>query len=330
MNTTQPKSRRLPMGDVEKLKCPDRSWQQNFPKTVCPLDRLGLLGIGGHDAEEFLSKLVSCKPEPSKKQAQLCSLCNPKGRILACFNVFYRNGDIYLQMPHELIEPTIQRLRMYVLTAKVEFHNVGSDLSGIAYIGSALSQPEEDELILKAPGHLPRYFMYATADRIQAAWQQALDDGYTPATYDAWHYSTIGCGIPTIYPSTVEKLTPQMINLDLLGAVSFSKGCYPGQEVIARTHYLGKLKRRCYLVSAKTDAIKVADPVYHSDYDEACGLVVDSYAMDTNYSLGLISIQIKALNTPHLYIKANNNQAIALQTEKMPYLVKETSHNTEE
>ena len=312
--------------DNTELTGPDHSSLQSLPKTVCPLDPLGLLRVSGPEAKEFLSNLVSCKLEPQKKQLQLCSLCNPKGRILACFTVFYQGDDIYLQMPSELVEAAIQRLRMYVLMAKVELYDASKDLSGIAYIGSAPSALDDDDAILKAPGHLPRYFMYATADQIQVAWQQALDAGYAPASYDAWHYSGIACGIPNIYPSTAEKLTPQMINLDLLGAVSFSKGCYPGQEVIARTHYLGKLKRRCYLFSAKTDNIKVGDAVYHSDHDEACGLVVDSYAVDTNYSLCLISIQIKALNTSQLYIKTHSNQ-VSLQMEKMPYSVKETSHN---
>ena len=112
-----------------------------------------------------------------------------------------------------------------------------------------------------------------------------------------------------------------MVNLDLIDAVSFSKGCYPGQEVVARTHYLGKIKRRCYLFSAASNNIKVGDPVYHPDYDEACGLVVDSYATAPNNSFALISVQVKTLNTPQLHIKTQDDQTIALQKEEMPYIV---------
>ena len=304
-----------------ELKTPDRSWLQDLPKTICLLDRLGLLRVGGAEAEEFLSKLVSCKLESQKKHAQLCSLCNPKGRILACFNVFYRDDAIYLQMPSELVESTMQRLKMYVLTSKVELADVGNNLSGIGYIGFIPPKVEDDDTILQAPGHLPRYFVYTSTDRVRAAWQRGLDDGYTPASYDAWRYASIACGIPNIYMPTIEKLTPQMVNLDLIDAVSFSKGCYPGQEVIARTHYLGKIKRRCYLFSVASDTIKIGDPVYHPDYDEACGLVVDSYAIASDYSLALISVQVKTLTPPRLYIKTQDDQTIALQTEEMPYSV---------
>ena len=330
MDMAQPEFYRSSIAGIAELNRPDRLWLQKLPKTICPLDRLGLLRVTGRDAEEFLAKLVSCKLEPQKRQPQLCSICNPKGRILACFTVFYRDDAIYLQMPNELIAPTIQRLRMYVLTAKVELYDVAGDLLGMGYIGSAPSEADGDDTVLRAPGHLPRYFVYESAERIQTAWQQALDAGYAPAAYDAWHYSTIACGIPNIYTSTIEKLTPQTVNLDLLGALSFSKGCYPGQEIIARTHYLGKLKRRCYLYSAKTDAIKIGDPIYHSDHNEACGLVVDCYVVDADYSLVLSGIQINALDTPRLYVKIQNNQNITLISEKMPYLVKETSHNPEE
>ena len=305
----------------DKLKTLDRAWLQSLPKTVCLLDQLGLLRVGGPEAEEFLNKLVSCKLEPQENQPQLCSLCNPKGRILACFTVFYQNDAIYLQMPSELVEPTIQRLKMYILTAKVELDDVSADLSSIGYIGFIRPKIEDDSTMLQAPGHLPRYFMYASTKRIQEAWQHAMDIGYAPASYDAWHYSNIACGIPNIYPQTIEKLTPQMVNLDLIDAVSFSKGCYPGQEVVARTHYLGKIKRRCYLFSAASNNIKVGDPVYHPDYDEACGLVVDSYATAPNNSFALISVQVKTLNTPQLHIKTQDDQTIALQKEEMPYIV---------
>ena len=315
MDTTQPKFSWSSIVDEAALKKPHRSWLSSLPKTVCPLDQLGLLRVAGPEAEEFLSRLVTCKLEAQKKQPQLCTFCNPKGRILSCFTIFYRDDGIYLQMPREMVDDTIQRLKMYVLTAKVELSNAGDDLLGMGYIGSTPSQSATDDTLLQAPGPLPRYFAYATANRIQTAWQQATDAGYAPATYGAWHYSDIGCGIPNIYKATSEKLTPQMLNLDLIGAVSFSKGCYPGQEIIARTHHLGKVKRRCYLYSAETDEIKPGDSVYHSDHDEACGLVVDNYAVDANYSLGLTSIRIDALDTPELYIKTQNDRAITLHID---------------
>ena len=315
MDTTSAKSHWSSVIDLATLKAPHRSWLQSRSKTVCPLDRLGLLHIAGPEAAAFLDRLVTCKPQPTKQQSQLCALCNPKGRILSCFTVFYMDDDIYLQMPHELIDITMQRLKMYVLTAKVELNDASADLLGIGYIGSMPSGLSKGEIPRQAPGSLPRHFVYATPDRIASLWQQATNAGYIPASYDAWHYSDIGCGIPNIYRSTIEKLTPQMINLDLIGAVSFSKGCYPGQEIIARTHYLGKVKRRCYIYSAKTDDIKAGDAVYRCDCDEACGMVVDNHALASDHSSGLVTVQINALNESALYVKTRNDP-IVLQVEK--------------
>ena len=299
--------------------------------TVCPLNQFGLLRVTGDDGEDFLNRLVTCQLEPQKKQPQLCALCNPKGRVLACFTVFYKDQNIYLMMPHELVDIILQRLKMYVLTAKVELSNASNDLVGMGYIGSRPAQISDNNiLLLQAPGLLPRYFIYASKPQIEQAWQQARIAGYD-TKYDTnmgiddhWHYANIACGIPHIYPSTIEKLTPQMINLDLIDAVSFSKGCYPGQEVVARTHYLGKAKRRCYLFSATDDSDRdvegVGASVYHPDYDEACGIVVDNCNYAPGCSLGLISIRTEVADKPGLYVKIQNDEVLPLQIEQRPSL----------
>ena len=297
------------------LKFLDHSSLQKLPNTVCPLDKLGLLRVSGSEAIDFLNRLLTCKLEAPNEQLQLGAFCNPKGRIISCFHIFYKDTACYLQMPYELVDITIQRLKLYVLMSKVEIDDASSDLLGVGYIGAPPQQLEHNDTLLQMPGHLPRYCIYASASRMQTIWQHAVAAGYTATTYDAWHYSDIVCQIPKIYRATTEKLTPQMINLDLIGGVSFSKGCYPGQEVIARTHHLGKVKRRCYIYTAESDNIQIGDAVYHSDYDEACGIVVDNHAI-AKQALGLTSIRLKVLATPGLYIKNADNHPVSLQIKK--------------
>jgi len=318
------------------LRHPDRVQLQSQQPMICPLDHLGLIQIRGAEAIEFLNKLVSCKLEAQNKQPQFCALCNPKGRVLSCFVVFYKDDSLYLQMPRELLEPTLQRLQMYVLMTKVELA-IRADLLGSGIIGTS-SPPESSDnpalqialkAALRAPGHLPRYFVYADVAQTRSLWRRALAAGYTPTTSEAWHYCDIRSGLAHIYLATREKLTPQMINLDLMAAVSFSKGCYPGQEIVARTHYLGKLKRRCYLFSAASDALEVAAPVYRAAHSEACGLVIDRCALASNDTLGLLSMQIAARHTPELYVKTSAGSTVMLHIEAMPYPVKETSHDAE-
>jgi len=309
------KSRRSSSIDSASLKAFDSSWLKSMPDIVCPLDGLGLLRIHGDDTEEFLNRMVTCKLQPQTKQPQLCSLCNPKGRVIACFTVIYKDDDIYLQMPHELIDTVLQHLQIYVLMTKVKLSDASDDLEGIGYIGSP-PKHIDDSLLLQMPGDIPRYFSYTDTSSIPEIWQQALAAGYTPATYDAWRYCGIACQIPHIYPPTIEKLTPQMLNLDLIDAVSFSKGCYPGQEVVARTHYLGKPKRRCYQFSATSNDIEIGASVYHSNHKETCGIVVDTCKLSPDNSLGLISIRTEAADIAGLYIKTQDDKSIALHIEQ--------------
>ncbi len=165
-------------------------------KAECAFSALdeGLIRVTGEDARDFLQgQLTNDIRRLTPEQAQLNGYCTPKGRMLALFLVFERDGALYLQLPRERLEPVMKRLQMFVLRSKVE----------------------------------------------------RVSD-------DFWPLQNIRAGLPSVHDATTEAFVPQMCNLDLLGGVSFTKGCYTGQEVVARMRYLGQLKRRMYLARIGT------------------------------------------------------------------------------
>lgn len=296
--------------------------------SVCRLDHLGLIRVSGADAQQFLSNLLSCKICTEQDHLQLCTICNPKGRIISCFTAFCKGADIYLQMPTELIAQTIAYLKKYVLMSKVELDDVTAELVSIGYIATLPNALDDRTTVFRAPGNLvERYIAYTPADYSEQLQQQAMESGCRAVSHHVWHCCDIAEGIPSIYLATSEQLTPQMINLDLLGAISFSKGCYPGQEIIARTHYLGKLKRRAYLFTVESCDVEAGIPVYVEGEEEPCGQIVDSCSVEDRYAIALASIKIKSLNA-QLHIKLDSN-VVPLTLEKMPYSVTETSFDAE-
>ena len=128
--------------------------------------------------------------------------------------------------------------------------------------GLGLALPELDNdlvvtdgvTILRLPAPVPRFELIGAFERLTAVWN-ALTPGCSTADADAWALLDIRAGLPTVYTATVEAFVPQMVNLQLLDGVSFNKGCYVGQEVVARMQYLGTLKRRMYLAEVETQTV---------------------------------------------------------------------------
>ena len=303
----------------------DPAWIKNPSAAVCLLSHLGLIRISGADTEQFLSNLLSCKIDAPTQHFQFCTVCNPKGRVISHFAIFHKEADIYLQMPLQLLTHLIDHLKKYVLMSKVTISDASSELTGVGYIAKSPTELADSVLRLRVPSHRERYVAYTTPEHATQLLQTAKESGYAIMDYHAWHYCDVADAIPNIYLSTSAQFTPQMINLDLLGAISFSKGCYPGQEVIARTHYLGKLKRRAYLFVAETKEVEVGVPVYTTSEDEPCGLVIDCCNTTEQHFLVFASIKIKSLNSS-LYLKQGEHK-VSLKVIEMPYSVKEASYD---
>lgn len=240
------------------------SFSDGVPFPECglyDLSHLGLLRVSGEDAADFLQgQLTNDINSLAENRSQMSGYCTPQGRMLANFRVFRRDGAFLLQLPLELLEAVQRRLTLFVLMSKVTLEDASDQLVRIGLAGSCaprllvkLFQETPDEAgdvvhadtvsLLRLPGPTARFEAAGPAEAIIELWDR-LSGQASPATADHWGLMDIQAGIPTVYSATTEAFVPQMTNMQLVDGVSFDKGCYVGQEVVARMKYLGKLKRR--------------------------------------------------------------------------------------
>jgi len=237
------------------------------------LSHNALLGVTGDDATAFLhAQLTNDVQALPMGAAQWNGWCSPKGRLLATFLLVKRSDGYLLLLPAELAAPIAKRLTMFVLRSKVKIEDVTTRYARLGFAGQAADarsplvnsgivtdsapQPmrwvEKDDVVCVALD-AERFVLLAPAERRQATWD-ALAAQATPAGVDAWEWRAIHAGIPTIVAATQDAFVPQMANFELVGGVSFKKGCYPGQEIVARTQYRGILKRRMALAHVDSAA----------------------------------------------------------------------------
>ncbi len=231
----------------------------------CDLSHFGIIAAYGDDAAEFLQAQFSNDiHQVDETHSQLSALCSPKGRMLCNFRIFRREQTYYLVLPYELLEAALSRLRMFVLRSKVTLEDASDALMGIGASGNKIVEhlgdiagklPQsideaiefKDYTIIRVAGVVPRYEIYGLLEPMKKLWQ-ALDVHATPVGANIWELLNIQAGIPVITAASIDAYVPQMANMHLINGVSFTKGCYPGQEIVARMHYLGKLKRRMYRI----------------------------------------------------------------------------------
>ncbi|BAO44107.1 CAF17-like 4Fe-4S cluster assembly/insertion protein YgfZ [Thiolapillus brandeum] len=237
------------------------------PRTVstedcafAPLASAGLIRVKGEDARSFLQGQLTNDIEAiDTEQAQLSAWCTPKGRMLALFLIFQREDDLYLLLPRERLEAVLKRLRMFVLRARVSLEDASDELVTAGAWGGCLSDvldrlPAESFhtttarglTLIRLPGDDPHLQLIGEPEALVAFWQQMAGKG-SLANEANWTLQNIRAGLPAVLDATAEAFIPQMLNLDVLDGISFTKGCYTGQEVVARMKYLGQLKRRMYL-----------------------------------------------------------------------------------
>ncbi len=218
---------------------------------VYPIPHLAVLTIKGNDASKFLQGQITCNiNDLTENKSSLGAICNSKGRAITVF-LLVKNGDSYLMvLPKELLTDVKSKLQKYVLRADVILTDSSDDLILIGQDHEEL-RPEPDFATSHqeniAINFQNRSLIIADADKAQAYWEQQLKQGYQPQDSAEWRYLDLLSGIPWLSIETSEEFIPQMLNLDKLGAISFNKGCYTGQEIVARTHYLGQTKREMFL-----------------------------------------------------------------------------------
>ena len=302
---------------------------------LCDLSHLGLLEISGADAVIFLQGQVSNDALMlNGSNAHYTAYCNPKGRMLALFLAFAHYDHLHLQFNRELLEPIMKRLKMYVMRSKVEIKDVSDSiikfglngLEAASMLEAVFSKiPTEDyELaslengaILKLPSYNDdaRFEIFTDAINAPLIWD-ALKSNSKVVEKPHWDWLEIQAGIPDIELKTQEQFVPQMLNLDILNAINFKKGCYTGQEIVARTHYLGTVKRRTYLAEITSEtAPNAGDKVLDATQNEV-GQIVRVAPNALSGFDALIELRIEAKEAGNMTC----NYA-AIRLKDLPYAV---------
>ncbi|MDA1107260.1 MAG: folate-binding protein [Proteobacteria bacterium] len=262
---------------------------------ITDLSHLGLISVAGADAAVFLQgQLSNDLNQVTETRSQLSAWCSAKGRVLALMRVFKRADTYYLQLPRDILEATLKRLRMYVLRSQVTLHDASDTFIGVGLSGAGapalltraldtIPPPASGVLhsgdaltLLGLPGTEPRFAIIAGIETAQDLWRRCAGAA-TPDGGEVWSLLDIRAGLPAIHSATQDMFIPQMINLDLIGAVSFTKGCYPGQEIVARTQHLGSAKRRMYYACARAAAPPVPGAtLYSTQNGQAIGQVIEA------------------------------------------------------
>ncbi len=300
---------------------------------LCDLSHVALLAISGDDASEFLQgQLTNDVRQLQAHQSQLSAYCDHKGRMLALFRLWPRDGGFHATLPAELVEETLKRLRMFVLRAKVELHDLSDQIirMGLAGDGAAdLLQRHAGEVpsaadefvdhgtlrITRLPGGHPRFELHVARSDAGDLWSR-LSAEATPAGAACWELLAIRAAQPEVVMATRSLFTPQMLNLEVLNGVSFSKGCYTGQEVVARTQFLGTIKRRMFpgkTVSGTAPGLGAEVAGSAAAEGQATGRIVRvAPAPDGGYEV-LVLAQISAKEAGPVHLAEGDQTAIVLR-----------------
>jgi len=301
------------------------------------LGHLGVISVHGKDAADFLQGQFSNDvKQVDEGHSQLSAYCTPKGRVLGLFRLFRRGDTYYLRLPLDTLDAVLERLRRYVLRAEVTLEDATDNFIRIGVTGKDaeeelaavignLPQQEGDAVqtqdlsVLRVPGVHPRFEVYALSYEAARNLWDSLNVRGAPVGLDAWQLTEIQAGLPNVYASTSELFIPQMLNLQLIDGVNFRKGCYPGQEIVARTQYLGALKRRMYAGRIAADTPPSAgDALYTPDDSmQAAGQIVDSRLHPDGGYAALAVLQISAAETGDLHLGSSDGPAFTL--EALPY-----------
>ena len=283
---------------------------------LCDLSHFGLITIAGEDAATFLQgQLTNDIQQVTDTHSQLSAYCTPKGRVLATFFITKRQGMYYLSMAKDLLEPTLKRLRMYVMRSKVALEDASMSLVHFGFaapdgdlrlkeiLGKAPEQAYDtiqinNLTIMRQPAPIPRFKILGELEDARKLWER-LNVNAACVGRNGWDYFNVMSGVPMVTANSTEAWVPQMMNMHLIGGVSFTKGCYPGQEIVARLKYLGKSKRQMYRIGIP-HCIKrpLAGTHIASSTDPEAGTVLNATLNPDGYVEALAIMKIAEVSNP--------------------------------
>ena len=303
---------------------------------VADLSQLGVIAFRGDDAATFLQgQLTNDVRSLHADSAQWNGYCSPKGRLLGNFLMWRQAEDFCLQLAGD-IHPSVQkRLTMFIMRAKVQARDASDESVRLVVAGKHAAAA-----VSAAMGSIPdaamrtvtveagqvirvgddKFVLSITPEHAAAVWQ-TLHASATPVGAPVWDWLRLNAGIPMIVAATQEQFVPQMVNLEAIGGVSFQKGCYPGQEIVARSQYLGRMKRRMFLAHVDAAAAP-GDSLYSADFPgQATGTVVNAAPAPSGGCDILAVAQIESAQTQTLHLQAADGAPLTLKP--LPYALPE-------
>ncbi len=292
-----------------------------------PLSHLGVIGASGADAAKFLQgQLTNDVATLGASKLRLAGFCSAKGRLQASFLISSAAADEFtLVCAASVLPATLKRLSMFVLRAQCKLRDATAEAALWGLVGDAARAQAAglpvwgrreaggvSTLRLPDAAGLARCIVSSPADTLVSGW---------PAiTLDHWLWLEVQSGIPTTEAATVEQFVPQMLNYEIVGGVDFQKGCYPGQEVVARSQYRGTIKRRMFLFDVAA-AASAGQEVFHSDdASQPAGMVVNAAPRpDGSGWSALVEVKLAALGTGSLHLGAADGAVLRLGA--LPYTV---------
>lgn len=295
---------------------------------IAPLAHLGVIAVQGEDAAKFLhGQLTQDFVLMAPDQARLAAFCSAKGRMQASFiGLRWSADEVLLVCARDLLAQSLKRLSMFVMRAKAKLRDATAEFQLLGLVGEPAAQMQPAPV---APWHRfetaggwavslypadgqPRALLVLPADATPPA-----GPALTPSI---WQWTEVRSGVVLISQPLFEALVPQMLNYESVGGVSFKKGCYPGQEIVARSQFRGTLKRRAYLVHAESDLAAGQEVFRAGDADQPCGVVVQAEAHPNGGVDAMVSLQITAAEAGDLRAGSADGPALSLQPLPYPLL----------
>ncbi len=315
-------------------KRPDSETARKSGSTlITPLLQQGLLHVSGIDAARFLQGQLTCNVESAKGNNTIPgAACNPQGRMYSSFRLMpageHADDGFFLRMRADIIESTLSNLSKYIVFYKAKASDQSNMYAGIGLIGEnstdciarAFGQAPLDEnqlitmdraMIVRLPGRVPRYECWLPIDNAKQYWLQMTETADTGSVND-WILADIDSGMGEVSQAITEMFIPQMLNYDKIEAISFTKGCYTGQEVVARLQYRGKSKRTMVKLSL-TDApvLKPGQALHLPGKNQNCATIVASAEANeadtaaTQHALAVISAELQDSGSLQLCLDDN-------------------------
>lgn len=316
-----------------------------LPTGVAKLEHLGIIRVTGADAASFLQGQLTNDVQLQKlEESRLAAFCNAKGRMQASFIVYKRPAvdatqttpDIYLICSRDILAPTLKRLSMFVMRAKAKLKDVSAEftifgLTGNAILSIATEATNTSTTVIFNTSII--IALHPATGQSRALYISPIDDAAPVGdvlSTELWNWGEVHAGIATITAPVVEAFVPQMLNYESVGGVNFKKGCYPGQEVVARSQFRGTLKRRAYIVQIDASSDKDSQPVvghevfHESDTEQPCGTVVQVAANPSFYTnsgfSAIVSMQVAAANGGKLTLGSASGANMTLLPLPYPLL----------